>query len=545
MDATREDPALDASYDDFLGKWIIEASSGSSIWTIAPGESGVSYTITGINNVSSLTGVGEVSAVGVFKDGKLVIPVQTIGNAFTSGSYQYQYYLSGVMANGYVTDNTEAKLATLAFMPDGTIDLRAGSDDDVFTQMYFLRWNLTSGSIGLATSVYTPLPNVLEEAPYIPTYEDYLGAWNVDRDGSNTDTWIISRNVDGSSYFISGIGGWGEKVVANYSSTNGEMYIVPQPNLFQTTDKTYGPLQVGIRGYYVNAEKKSGVNGSYQMSFRLTDEGSDQLAVSLPSLSLTSGAQVQIDGLQWYAVIMEGQYAGSSLTYTNPTSLLGKVLEKVPTDVVSYNKWIGSWNVGEDVWTVSADIEGYTYEVTGISGTSIPFAAQYDYESDSFVLSEQSGVATVSIDVSETEDPEYVEVDVALYGNILYQETVYYWGNGEKIAYASLSGNTATLTPLTPGTGAYGDFIGFTLYGVGEDGTYSLSEMFELPADVTAYSGGQPSSVKSARKAIKSAVRSAIPQKFVLTSRTETVKEFVTASPAKKAQKTAKLNVAL
>lgn len=160
-------------------------------------------------------------------------------------------------------------------------------------------------------------------------------------------------------------------------------------------------------------------------------------------------------------------------------------------------------------------------------------------------FSEQSGVATVSIDVSETEDPEYVEVDVALYGNILYQETVYYWGNGEKIAYASLSGNTATLTPLTPGTGAYGDFIGFTLYGVGEDGTYSLSEMFELPADVTAYSGGQPSSVKSARKAIKSAVRSAIPQKFVLTSRTETVKEFVTASPAKKAQKTAKLNVAL
>ena len=335
----------------------------------------------------------------------------------------------------------------------------------------------------------------------------------------------------------------GNEIVANYSASNGEMYIVPQSNLFQTTHQSYGPLQVGIRGYYMNGSSASGVNGSYQMSFRLTDEGSDQLSVSLPALTLTSGAEIQIDGLQWYALIMEGQYAGYSLTYTNLTSLLGKVLDKAPTDINAYNKWIGSWNVGEEVWTVSPAVEGYTYEVTGIGGTPFSFAAQYDYDSDAFVLSEQDGVATVSIDVSDTDEPEYIDVDVALYGNILYNETVYYWGDGVPVAYAVLSGNAATLIPLTSNA-TYGDFIGFTLYGVGDEDVYDLAQMFELPADITA-NNGQSSPVKPSKKVKKSVNSSAKPQTVVLSARSDTLMEYVKASASNKTQKTAKQSIAL
>ena len=482
----KPDPAVNAAYEDFLGKWEVPLANGSSsFWSITEKDKGSTYNITGIEGISEFSLSGEAAVVeGVYADGKFTISVQTVGNTFAYGGNNCQYLLSGINASGsYTTD--DVVITRVAKMPDGTLEIRSANS---FAAMRYIRLNLSGSGAWYGSGNSTSLPNIATVAPFIAEYEDYLGFWTIERSGAN-DTWKITVKEEGVSYWISGIGGWADKVTANFNSGNGTLTIPVQKDLFSSNHNTYGPLSVGLRGYYINGSSNTGINGSYDIA-TFAYKGEDVCEISQTTVTV-SGTQRVIAGFQWYASILEGQYAGYALTYTNVTPVAGLSLVKVKADVGEYNKWIGSWNVGEEVWTVTKDIEGYTYTVTGIQETDIPFSASFDSDSKSFVLSEQADVANVALNDTLT-------VSISLFGNFTYNETNYYYGDGLDIASATLgAGNTATLTGLNI-SATYGDFTGFSVYGeqVGGDGFYNFGSM-TLPQAVSAYTPGsvKPSSV--------------------------------------------------
>ena len=379
-------------------------------------------------------------------------------------------------------------------MSDGTLEIRSANS---FAALRYIRLNLSGSGAWYGSGNSTPLPNTATVAPFIAEYEDYLGFWSIERNGSN-DTWKITVKEEGKSYWVSGIGGWEDKVTANFNSSNGTLAIPFQAGLFTTNNNTYGPLSVGLRGYYVNGTSNAGVTGSYNIA-TFDYRGKDECTISQTTLTLNSGSEVTIAGFQWYASILEGTYAGYTLTYSNVTPVEGLSLKKVDTDVDEYNKWIGTWNVGEEVWQVDSDIEGYIYSVKGIKGTGIPFSAEFNATDKAFVLVEQEGVATGQLNDTTT-------VSISLFGNFTYNETNYYYGGGLDIASATLSGTSATLAGCNISS-TYGDFTGFTIYGedVERGDIYNLGSTV-LPQSISAYTPS--ASVKSASKAPKTVRRS-------------------------------------
>ena len=448
------DPAVDAAYEDFLGKWTVPLASGaSSIWTITEKDYGKTYNITGIEGITEFSLSGEDAIVeGVYADGKFTVSVQRVGNEFTYNGNNCVYMLCGISSSGYSDD--DVVITKVAKMPDGTLELRARNS---FTAMRFLRINLSGSGAWYGSGNSTPLPNTATLAPFIAEYEDYLGFWEIPN-GDAKDTWKITVKEEGSSYYVRGIAGWTDPVTATFNSSNGTMSIAVQPGLYETTS-SYGAVSVGLRGYYLDGTTVKGVNGSYSIA-TFDYRGKNSCDVTTPTLTLSSGSEVTIVGFQWYANILEGSYAGYTLTYSNGTAPISSdvTLDKIEADVEEYNKWIGNWNVGDEVWQISEDLEGYTYTVTGIKGYNIPFSAEFNSNDKSFVLVEQEGVATAALNDTTT-------VSIALYGNFTYNEKSYYYGDGMDIASATLSGaGTATLTGCNI-SATYGDFSGFSVYG--------------------------------------------------------------------------------
>ena len=500
LDASKPDPAVDAAYGDFIGSWSVPNNTGgNSVWKITADVVGSTYTISGINDVEVLSaGSVPASVKANFKDGKLVIPVQTIGEPFTYDGYNCQYYLTGLLTSGYLTYDTDSKLAVLAKMPDGSLEVRAGSSNGVaFNSIYYFRRDMDSatGSAWYGASVNTPIPATATTVAYIPAYEDYLGVWEVDRNDDNDiiDNWLVVPDVVGSSYIITGIGGNAYKVAAHYTASSGTMSIPTQSDLQHMNHSTYGHMTYGVRGYYVKAgaTSRTGVTGTYDIvSFSLTGEGSGTLLATTPTLAISGGAEAKMLGLQWYAKQVD---ATGVLSYTNYTYLSDKTVVLKATDQTAYAQWLGQWTVGEETWTVSQQLAGYAYTVTGVRGTTYPFTALYDAASNSFQLYEQEGVQKLEVNYGTAEAPNYVESAVALSGNFTYNSTNYRNSLGALVATAQLESGAATLTPCNV-SATYGDFNGFTLYVVSSaDGKYyGWTSKFALPASISAASASAP-----------------------------------------------------
>ena len=254
-------------------------------------------------------------------------------------------------------------------------------------------------------------------------------------------------------------------------------------------------LTYGVRGYYVKAgdTSRTGVTGDYDIvSFSLTGEGSGTLVATTPTLPLSGGAEAKILGLQWYAMQVEVEKP-TAVTYANYTYLSDKTVVLKATDQTAYAQWLGQWTVGEETWTVSQQLAGYAYTVTGVRGTTYPFTALYDAASNSFQLYEQEGVQKLEVNDGTAEAPNYVEYAVALSGNFTYGGKNYRWSQGALVATAQLEAGAATLTPCNV-SATYGDYNGFTLYRVSSaDGKYyTLASKFALPASISAASASAP-----------------------------------------------------
>ncbi|MBR1576635.1 MAG: hypothetical protein IJ654_09350 [Bacteroidales bacterium] len=323
-------------------------------------------------------------------------------------------------------------------------------------------------------------------------YEDFLGEWKL-----GSDIVTIEEKVNGETYSISGLPGYDGN---NYPAVEGVYdaeagkFTVSDQALRDFTNANYGACKRIFQGVFTSGNEY----GYYWFnSSRYNDEPTVIFTAALQddgSVNLEAGSCP-------YGTYSGFRYAWVIVNEANPnyragnwlsTTALPNQLTKVAVDMDSYNSWIGSWQFGDQTWTIAPKVEGKTYSVTGIAGISdLPIEAQFNAATSAFELYEQEDIATVNLTLEQGADP--VPAVVCLFGDILFNGQYYYWGGGSKLATAVLSAsNTATLTPEPCST--YGDFVGFTYYGVVGSSVYNLTDRVTLPREVRSASG---SSVKT------------------------------------------------
>lgn len=354
---TPPDPGTPVSYEDFLGEWTITRGGETDTWKISQNVAGESYTITGVESVNEIP----VAALYDSANKALLIPDQIIGNitdpdlgpmeVSAHGKILYQgkeYYVTSSDYNDpYIiaTGVMSADKSTISLTPETVSISDIGELDIIGLQLFGeVLEGTNKGKVYGFSDNYTALPNTLDKVGGggggggdnpDSSYSAFLGNWTVQR-GSETDTWTISKKVEGVSYTILGIesvtlddGSPDESmaVEATFDSATSSMVINAQ-DLTSWTHSSYGPIQDQLRGNIMKDNKKSSVTGTYVICTGVVTGDGSTIELTPGTVDLSGGGSYDIIGLQFYGKILEGQYAGYSLYYNEDYTALPNTLTK-------------------------------------------------------------------------------------------------------------------------------------------------------------------------------------------------------------------------
>ena len=404
-------------------------------------------------------------------------------DALCSLSDDVMYYIT--LYNRYYGDDFDTAFADLS---------HSESAEESFREFPFGQYVIVAAGLdgeGRLNGKYSYKVFKKEDPAKHLAYEDFLGNWDV-----NGSIWKISTKEQGSTYNIDGIPGsermasrgGNTTVVGYYDSENGQLY-VKEAELAAYDDPSqynYGPLKDYISGFFAydgSAYPNFPTNGSAATIFTLAGYKDGTYSIRAGSCNYGTFTHFQF---RW--TIQTGQYSGQGNVYGSPIALPITNVSKVEVDMEGYNRWVGNWQFGSETWSIQPKEAGSSYNVTGVAGVSdIPVEARYNSATKAFELYEQENIATVPIIIEEGGEP--VPSSLCLFANVLYMGEIYYWGDGVKIATAVLSSdNTAKLKPEA--SDGYGDYIGFTFFGVVGNSVYDLTDMVTLPMDVRPASSG-------------------------------------------------------
>ena len=117
----------------------------------------------------------------------------------------------------------------------------------------------------------------------------------------------------------------------------------------------------------------------------------------------------------------------------------------------AYNAWLGDWKAadtaGTEIWTVTADVPGETYLISGLCNMDLEVQATFNPSNNSLILFTQ-GLGDYH--VINTSSYGELEVETYLFG----QSTNGIYGGTRVIFTATMSGNEATLAPGKDSKGA-------------------------------------------------------------------------------------------
>ena len=230
-----------------------------------------------------------------------------------------------------------------------------------------------------AYTTYTNKPS----AEDIAAYEKWLGTW------TNSGKVIeVSQKEQCVSYNISGLfpalGGTGfEGVIeGGFNASTGNLTLKAYVTDIKYNNTTYGPIQMAIRGFYLDGSNYRAIGGTYDVAE--AEMGADEKSATLQpkKLTLTSGTQVTLAGINVVGLILEGEYAGRFLNYNaSPTPFAIPAEIKRPSDTGSeaYNAWLGDWDIiGRNVadtadstfftLNVAQDVADVSYKISGWGG---------------------------------------------------------------------------------------------------------------------------------------------------------------------------------
>lgn len=245
----KDDPALKANYNDFIGDWEL----GSATISITAKANGSTYNIEGIPSVRSFSPAVSGVIEGVYtSDGKLTVSEQiygswdalsTIGNDYgMCDDYLFARFTAGGTAyrNWFANSDNPAVIFTIAKLPGNQWEFRPGKNDELgFTfDGFWSRWQIREGeNAGLGNNYgQADFPVTFNKAPDAePEYLAWLGAWN---DGTNTYT--IVRGKTNESFIINGF--WSSFIApVDYNTQTGGI-IWKQRETGETVENTAGDV---------------------------------------------------------------------------------------------------------------------------------------------------------------------------------------------------------------------------------------------------------------------------------------------------------------
>lgn len=271
------DPAVPMTYEDYLGKWIVDEIT----FTISQNVNGVSFKIDNLPGASSVkNGNSTVIAQYDSDKGQLYVMEQDLGQYNDTSYGPVGEYFSGAYLVTLNSGNqsqwpsypfqssVKQKIFSFVKYDDGSYVIR--SENEEFETALF-NWRILSGQYKGAGNIYNPyitLPSTVEKAPEATeAYNAWLGTWYIptnvyqfDASGNYTGDEVqvlpitISEKVVNQSYLISGISPENDKydVLVEFSA-NGTLSAAGQ-TVYTWNHSSAGEINERFVGYYGEGE---------------------------------------------------------------------------------------------------------------------------------------------------------------------------------------------------------------------------------------------------------------------------------------------------
>ncbi|MBR1407003.1 MAG: BACON domain-containing protein [Bacteroidales bacterium] len=284
-------------------------------------------------------------------------------------------------------------------------------------------------------------------------YEKWLGKWEVTRQ-SVTDTWEITENVFGESFYIAGIDGnstalAGVKAVAKFNSADNTITIRSQTNLGTYTSNSGENCIINLYALY--NESSSIIGGEHDCATLTADEKFETGTItSAGTVTPSGGSATPVTGIVYFA-----HPEGSNNGYVFDNQIFYKwpeTMTKIEDGSSSgggegggegggsYADWLGTWNLSAGSLSVSENEAGKSYTVVYSGWEDVEFSTNFDASTGDMVFTYQL--------LFEYDIDEYYLTGVETVGESRYVR----FGDpnkGNEIARAKMSGSMATITGAT------------------------------------------------------------------------------------------------
>lgn len=339
-------------------------------------------------------------------------------------------------------------------------------------------------------------------------YEKFLGTWSYNR-GGEEDIWTITEKVPNQSYNITGIDGNTTVTAEAVFNADGTMTLRAQANLGENTVNTDAGQVTGdaaIYGRILYNGSEYYVSGTYPIFIATLNADASEAALAPQTVSTNVGdfdligfSLYTIVGQSAYAVITKGSLPATikHLTQGSGTDPGDDPGDNPDPGTGAYGKWIGTWTIGADSFTLSQKVANSSYVMNGFG----------DFDVEVGFDPSTGGIRFFGQQLDEDDDYTYVFAGL---DDADYFETGDA-NNGNLLATASLSSDGKTASIVTheydavySGQTWHEVIVQVTIWGLPTDPndqyvyTFNNIPKVDIPSTMTKASGASVTAVRSA-----------------------------------------------
>ena len=311
--------------------------------------------------------------------------------------------------------------------------------------------------------------------PVLLTYEDWLGVWESVGADNNTISYTVKQKTPGQSYTVTGFGatvealfdaGTGNLLLPFQDAGGNSSYTFYLAGIDTNNYVAYGDNDEEILAIVTSKDGNTARASGNEYDYTYSDGSTDHVLVSRIGLM---GYGTRSDGSTGWVTFSDVDYLYLPADWTKTGDVGG---EEPPVGNYDYTDWLGEWSVTRqyctynsatgkweyqadvtDTWTISQNVSGVSYTITGMNGEEFPVEALYT--SDGF-LSIENGQEVGSA-MFQGFDHAF---NVSLLGTYLNDEDggAYRISGTFEICHATLTSATeANLVPNTINVGSLGN----------------------------------------------------------------------------------------
>ena len=442
----------------------------------------------------------------------------TVGVEVTEGSHAGRYFIKVVPASEFsTTDPDELQLYLNRHAPEWAAAsplIHRASAEEVIDALPM--GNYVVGAIGVdndnkvnGSVAFT----VFSVTKVLTPYEKFLGTWSFvrNKDTGTEDVWTFTEKVKNASYTVTGIDGDEiTEVTAVFNPEDGTVSVSVQENLREKTVNTnegektgpvslYGRINYNGTLYYVT--------GSYTI-FTISLNQDASVGTLTPGAVKVSIGDFTLAGFALFTVVGESAYS-----VTDQSMLPGEIHHLTwaegggsegggggggdDPDPSAYGKWIGTWTIEGNEFTIAADEQDVSYSIRGFA----------DFEVKALFNKADGKLWFVGQSVAEDDQYQYVFAG---------RDSEQYMELGDSanqylLATASLSADGKSASIVTheydavySGTSYHEIIVMMTIWGIPQDETDEYVYTFNnvpkvtVPSEMTKASSASVMSLRNA-----------------------------------------------